>query len=136
MFPTELPGIAARIFYHWGRQLKSQQNEGILWQYWWAKGGAATVVFGPAGSCIPTLRPTNIFLSVIWLFNLLVVNSIICYKRSDDDFRPFWVFLVNFTLLCNEFKIATKCHSIIVISLAERLELWVLELFTHFWTVV
>ena len=27
--PTELPGTAARFFYHWGRQLKSQQNEGI-----------------------------------------------------------------------------------------------------------
>ena len=25
--PTELPGTAARFFYHWGRQLKSQQNE-------------------------------------------------------------------------------------------------------------
>ena len=27
--PTELPGTAARFFYHWGRQLKSRQNEGI-----------------------------------------------------------------------------------------------------------
>ena len=27
--PTELAGTAARFFYHWGRQLKSQQNEGI-----------------------------------------------------------------------------------------------------------
>ena len=26
---TELPGTAAWFFYHWGRQLKSQQNEGI-----------------------------------------------------------------------------------------------------------
>ena len=77
-----------------------------------------------------TLRPTKIFLSeIIWLFNLLVFDSIICYKSSNDDFRPFWVFLVNFTLLCNEFKNATKCLNIIVISLAERLELWALELF-------
>ena len=27
--PTEFPGTAERFFYHWGRQLKSQQNEGI-----------------------------------------------------------------------------------------------------------
>ena len=27
--PTEVPGTAARFFYHWGRQLKSQQNEGF-----------------------------------------------------------------------------------------------------------
>ena len=27
--PTEIPGMAARFFYHWGRQLKSQPNEGI-----------------------------------------------------------------------------------------------------------
>ena len=27
--PTELPGTAARFFYHRGRQLESQQNEGI-----------------------------------------------------------------------------------------------------------
>ena len=34
--PTELPGTAARFFYHWGMQLKSQH----LWQYW-AKRGAS-----------------------------------------------------------------------------------------------
>ena len=37
--PTEVPGTAARFVYHWGRQLKSQQNEGFLCQYW-AKRGA------------------------------------------------------------------------------------------------
>ena len=35
--PTALPGTAARFFYHWGRQLKSQQNEGICGSTEWSE---------------------------------------------------------------------------------------------------